>query len=261
MRLIRKNEPGAGWLAYAGGVVAAFFTAWGTTFWDNAIEAEVYSSSSALMCLCVWLALYWWEKQGEAQNDRVLWVILYILFLAIGIHLGTFLVFPCIYLLVTMVHWGRVRKGWFWTSISLFLVAQFIRLLIFMQANRDYDITELSMAPESVRAGASAMTLIMGAAVIWNLVSVLGLRFTAGIGVLAVLGVSMHLYPDDPGRPEPLDQRGRPLHPKNLLLVLTRDQYKPPSRSSARPTSATSSTRCTCATSSGSSRSSSRRAA
>jgi len=32
------------------------------------------------------------------------------------------------------------------------------------------------------------MTLLAGVAVIWNMVSVLGARFTAGIGVLALLG-------------------------------------------------------------------------
>ena len=228
VRLIRKNEPDSGWLAPAGGLVAAFFTAWGTTFWDNAVEAEVYSSSSALMCLCVWLALWWWDRQDEPQNDRFLWLILYVLFLAIGIHLGTFLVFPCIYLLVTMVHWRRVKKGWFWSSIGLFLVAQFIRLLIIMQAHRDYDITELSMAPESVKSGVGFTTLLMGAAILWNLVSVLGLRFTAGIGALAILGVSVHLYLLIRAGLNPSINEADPSNLKNLLLVLSRDQYKPP---------------------------------
>jgi hypothetical protein len=80
VRLARKNLAGDGswWMPLAGGVVAAFFMAWGTTFWDNAIEAEVYASASAIMCFAIWLALLWWDGQGEPRNDRILWLILYV---------------------------------------------------------------------------------------------------------------------------------------------------------------------------------------
>src|SRR5512140_611041 len=69
------------WLAWLGGAVGAFFMAFSPTFWDNAIEAEVYGGASAIMCFCVWLARYWWDRQDQPQNDRFLWLILYVLFL------------------------------------------------------------------------------------------------------------------------------------------------------------------------------------
>ncbi|MDZ4804450.1 MAG: DUF2723 domain-containing protein [Candidatus Eisenbacteria bacterium] len=228
VRIGRRNWPDAGWLAYVGGVMAAFFMAFGTTFWDNAIEAEVYASASAIMCFCVWLGLLWWEHQDEAQNDRIIWLILYVLFLAIGIHMGTFLVFPCIYLLVTMVHWQRVNKGAFWTSIVIFLLAALIRTGITVNAHRQFDVAELSMAPESFRTGASLMTLIMAAAVAWNVVSVLGVRFAIGIGALAVLGVSVHLYLLLRSQLDPGINEADPSTWDALKLVLSRDQYKPP---------------------------------
>ncbi|TPW11027.1 MAG: hypothetical protein FD129_1766, partial [bacterium] len=154
VRLVKKNMPGEGrwWMALAGGVVGALFMAFGTTFWDNAIEAEVYGSASAIMCLCVWLALLWWDGQGDARNDRILWLILYILFLAIGIHLGTFLVFPCIYLLVTMVHWDRVKQRQFWGSIAVFVVATLIRFAVVATINdTDSRIVDLSFADPAIR--------------------------------------------------------------------------------------------------------------
>ena len=233
VRLIRRNyltEDGAPiWPALAGGAVAAFFTAWGTTFWDNAIEAEVYSTASAIMCLCVWLALIWWERQGEPQNDRLLWLILYALFLAIGIHLGTFLVFPCIYLLVTMVHWPRVRKGAFWGSVGLFVVAALVRTAVVSTIDDvDARIVEMTLAPESVQNAASFLSLVMLVAVAWNVVGVLGLRFAAGIGVLALLGVSTHLFLLIRAGLHPSINEGDPSNLRNLWLMLIRDQYKPP---------------------------------
>ena len=232
VRLIRRNyladEVAPIWPALVGGAVAAFFTAWGTTFWDNSIEAEVYSTASAIMCLCVWLALLWWERQGEPQNDRLLWAILYVLFLSIGVHLGSFLVFPCIYLLVTMVHWGRVKKGWFWGSVGLFLAAVLIRTAVVSTIdNVDSRIVELTLAPESVQNTASFMSLVMLLAVVGNLFSVLGFRFTVGIGVLALLGVSNHLYLLIRAGLHPSINEADPSNLHNLWLMLTRDQYKP----------------------------------
>jgi Flp pilus assembly protein TadD/4-amino-4-deoxy-L-arabinose transferase-like glycosyltransferase len=232
VRLLRRNFAGETaarpWLAWAGGVVAAFFMAWSPTFWDNAIEAEVYASASAIMCLCVWLALYWWDRQAEPQNDRIIWLILYILFLAIGIHLGTFLVFPCIYLLVTMVHWSRVKKGSFWGSVALFVVAMLLRMMIISQANRAEGIRELTMASEGVRNSAGFFFILMALAVAWNIVAVLGVRFFLGVGALALLGVSVHFYLLIRSQLDPAINEADPSTWEALKLVLTRDQYKPP---------------------------------
>ncbi len=229
VRLIRRNLPGATWTAWMGGFVGAMFMAFSPTFWDNAIEAEVYGSASTIMTLCVWLGLYWWERQGEARNDRILWLILYILFLAIGIHLGTFLVFPCIYLLVTMEHWDRVKKGGFWGSIALFAIVTLIRFSIISSINdADPRITELSLAPKNVQDVQSGLTLLLLAAVVWNLISVLGMRFTVGIVGLAVLGVSVHLYLLIRAGLDPAINEGDPHTWEALKLLLARDQYKPP---------------------------------
>jgi hypothetical protein len=231
VRLTKKNLAGDGtwWMPLAGGVVAAFFMAFGTTFWDNAIEAEVYASASAIVCLCIWLALLWWDGQGAPRNDHILWLILYVLFLAIGIHLGTFLVFPCIYLLVTMVHWERVRKGLFWGTIVLFLAATVARLAVVSTIDDvDPRIVDLSFASPDVQRTAGVLTLLAALAVIGNLLSVLGLRFTLGIGVLAIIGLSVHGYLLIRAGLNPVINEGDPSTWKSLWLLLSRDQYKPP---------------------------------
>jgi tetratricopeptide (TPR) repeat protein len=232
VRIIRRNFPEesglAPWLAWVGGVTAALFMAFAPTFWDNAIEAEVYATASAVMCFCVWLALCWWDRQGQPQNDRYLWLILYILFLAIGIHLGTFLVFPCIYLLVTMLHWDRVKKGAFWASIAIFLVIGFIRYMMINTINdANPNVVDLSMAEPGIRSQAGILFMIMAAAVVWNMISVLGLRFVVGVAALAVLGISVHYYLLIRSGLDPAINEGDPHNWENLKLLLLRDQYKP----------------------------------
>ena len=49
--LARRSDPDSGWLAHVGGVVGAFFLAFSETFWNNAIEAEVYGLSAFMLAL------------------------------------------------------------------------------------------------------------------------------------------------------------------------------------------------------------------
>ncbi len=46
-------KPSEGYLAYIGGFLAAFYTAFSYTFWNNAIEAEVYSGLAFILNLIV----------------------------------------------------------------------------------------------------------------------------------------------------------------------------------------------------------------
>lgn len=99
-----EDAPGAGWVAFFAGAVAALFTAFGRTFWDNAIEAEVYALSSMIMALALWLILRWARPGGDRAKRTALFALLYyVLCLAMGIHLGTFLVLPAIVLFALLI--------------------------------------------------------------------------------------------------------------------------------------------------------------
>jgi tetratricopeptide (TPR) repeat protein len=113
--------PVASWLACrVGGLVAAFLVAFSSSFWDSAIEAEVYSLSSLMIVVSIWLAWNWWERIGRKGNDQLLILIVYLLAVSTGVHLGTVLVAPGLLLLFMMVRpeyfFGDSR---FWKSAAL----------------------------------------------------------------------------------------------------------------------------------------------
>ena len=84
----------------AGGVVAALSLACSYTFWFNATEAEVYSSSIFLVCLSVWLALRWAVEPADRRTDRSLLLITYVFGLSGGVHLLCLLTIPAILILI-----------------------------------------------------------------------------------------------------------------------------------------------------------------
>jgi tetratricopeptide (TPR) repeat protein len=102
-----------------GGLVAAFFLAFSKSFWDSAVEAEVYSLSSFLIVFTIWLAFNWWDHLGENRNDRLLVLIVYILSVSAAVHLGTVLVAPGLLVLFAMNRPQYFTSGRFWASAAL----------------------------------------------------------------------------------------------------------------------------------------------
>ena len=92
--LARRADPGRGWLAHVGGVVGAFFLAFSETFWNNAIEAEVYGLSAFMMALLTWLAIRWYDHREHRGSNNLLLLMIYLLGLGVGFHLGSVLVYP-----------------------------------------------------------------------------------------------------------------------------------------------------------------------
>ena len=80
---------------YGSAAVGALSLAFGTTYWDNSIEAEVYGASMFFLAVVVWLALRWREKAEEEGNEKYILLIAYMIGLSLGVHLLSLLViFP-----------------------------------------------------------------------------------------------------------------------------------------------------------------------
>ncbi|MGE5177399.1 MAG: protein O-mannosyl-transferase family [Hyphomicrobiales bacterium] len=120
-----------------GGLVAAYFIAFASSFWDSAIEAEVYSLSSFLIIFTIWLAFNWWDRIGKAGNDLLLVLIAYLLAVSIGVHLGTILVFPGLIVLLAILRPAIFTNARFW--ISTIVLGIFLGLVIFNEV-KDWNI-------------------------------------------------------------------------------------------------------------------------
>lgn len=74
--------------AQIGAISAAFLLAWSDNFWENAIEAEVYSMMSLGQILVLWLGLKWWEAHEKRPSVALLLAGIYVMWLCVGLHLG-----------------------------------------------------------------------------------------------------------------------------------------------------------------------------
>ncbi|MFH1143118.1 MAG: DUF2723 domain-containing protein [Candidatus Eisenbacteria bacterium] len=204
------------WIALAGGVAGAFFIAFSRTFWENATEAEVYGLSSLVMVFCVWLILKWDASgAGGQRNNNYLLLIGYLLFAAIGIHMGSMLVAPALLLYVLLIAPQTVFNREF---IPTFLAALGAALLF----------VAMRAAGFSVLLAMLAVVIGFGALVAsrWGRLGRRNLAFW--LIALAVLGLTAQLFLIIRARLDPPINEADPNNWESLWLVLSRDQYKPP---------------------------------
>lgn len=89
------------------GVVGAFVLAISTTFWSQAIIAEVYTAGSAFTSAILWLVLVWYET----GSSRHLFAAGVLGGLGIGVH-GSNLLFAPAILLIILLKWKDLRFSW-----------------------------------------------------------------------------------------------------------------------------------------------------
>ena len=92
--IARRADADSGWLAHAGGVIGALFLLFSDTYWNNSIEAEVYGLSGFVVALLTWLGLRWYDVRQDARGNGIFYLVLYLLGLGVGFHLGAMLVYP-----------------------------------------------------------------------------------------------------------------------------------------------------------------------
>jgi len=195
--------------------VAGLFTAFGRTFWDNAIEAEVYALSSLIMALSAWLILKWGRWEGDRRGKNGLFVLLYYLIcLSMGIHLGTFLVLPGIILFALLVDRGSFGEG----RGSAWFVAGLVLLL------HPGMLPTLGLKVWGPLVGLVLLSgLLFGGK--WPAVGRRGVLLACL--VMALVGISTHFYLMIRAGQNPAINEADPQTWDALWKVLTRDQYKP----------------------------------
>ncbi len=123
-----NREEFSGWkvaAAYIGALVGSMMFAFGRTHWSNSGEAEVYTPAMLVVILLLYLLLRWIERRDQPRSDIYLFIIVYLAFLSIGIHMTAFLFMPVIFLAVILFS-PRLRKDYrfYITGFTLVLVTQ-----------------------------------------------------------------------------------------------------------------------------------------
>jgi tetratricopeptide (TPR) repeat protein len=125
----------------AAGLIAAFLY----SNWSNSVEAEVYSPGTVVMIAAVWLALRWRDRLSERGSQRILLVIVYLLFLGIGIHLLPLLAFPGILAFVLLIRWKEIADGRvIGVAVLLMLLGVTTYLYLMIRAHHDPGINEVN---------------------------------------------------------------------------------------------------------------------
>jgi len=113
----------------AAGVVGALSCTFSDTFWFNAVEGEVYASSSLFTAMVFWCILKWDEEDSADPALALRWLILisYLIGLSIGVHLLSLLAIPAICFVIYYKKYKTTRKGFLIAGVSS------IALLVFVQ--------------------------------------------------------------------------------------------------------------------------------
>jgi tetratricopeptide (TPR) repeat protein len=194
-------------VVYGSALVGSLFTAWSNTYWSNAVEAEVYSIASFVMGLTTLLALRWSRDPDSPQSTRYIYLIIYLLSLCVGFHLGTVLTYPAIILFILLFRKRSVSDA----DLIIFSIGFFV-FLFYVTLFKD----------ETFFLVGFSLFLIL---LIVRLAA--GHRFVAVASMLFFLGLTIHFFLLIRSGQNPAIDEANPENFDNLLRVLKREQYPP----------------------------------
>ncbi|MBK7190519.1 MAG: DUF2723 domain-containing protein [bacterium] len=206
--LARRADPDSGWLAHVGGVAGALFLAFSETFWSNAIEAEVYGLGAFMLALLAWLAVRWYDERQRAGSDMLLLLMIYLLGLGVGFHLGTLLVYPGIFVLLVLASRRKLAM------VDLLLMSGGLALFLLSTTLHNNGLLVVMLIGYLALVGVRAAT---------------GHRFALYGSALFFLGLTVHaiMMIRAGASPEPFINQTAPEDFKTLMSVIRREQYPP----------------------------------
>lgn len=95
-RSLKSLSEGEGFALIGAGIVGALAYTFSDSFWFSAVEAEVYAMSSFFTAFVVWAMLKWEHIEDEADANRWLILIAYMMGLSIGVHLLNLVTLPAL---------------------------------------------------------------------------------------------------------------------------------------------------------------------
>ncbi|MFT5859803.1 MAG: hypothetical protein ACI865_001907 [Flavobacteriaceae bacterium] len=123
---------------FGGAFIGAMSYAFTESFWFSAVEGEVYAMASLFTALIFWAIMRWDEemamiKYGQLRvkgysPDRWLLLIMFLLGLAVGVHLLGILVVPAIGYVI-YYRYGKISQGFFYVYLGMWGLMTLITLL------------------------------------------------------------------------------------------------------------------------------------
>ncbi len=206
--LARRADPDSKWLPEIGGVVGALFLAFSETYWNNAIEAEVYGLSAFMLSVLSWLAVKWYDFRDRPSSDQILYLMIYLLGLGVGFHLGSVLVYPGVFLLVLLASRRQLPV------FDLVLMSMGLFVFLLSTTTRDSGLVLILLLAYAVVVGVRAMQ---------------GRHFALVGSALFFVGLTVHVMMmiRAGSSPEPLINQTDPDNFASLMTVIRREQYPP----------------------------------
>jgi hypothetical protein len=126
----RKRSPNKSeiFALLGGGLVAGLSTAFCTSIWFSAVEAEVYAMSTMFTALTLWAIVKWYEMPNKLEYDRWLILAIFSMGLSMGVHLLSILVFPFLTLIYYLKKYPNTKIKGIILSIIIGLIG-----IVFLQ--------------------------------------------------------------------------------------------------------------------------------
>ncbi|MBW6516009.1 MAG: DUF2723 domain-containing protein [Candidatus Cloacimonetes bacterium] len=121
------------YLIIIAGLIAAFYTAFSYTFWNNAVEASVYPGRDLIINFVIWLTLVWVQKTKDYSHQNYLLLIVYAFFIGFSIHQTSLQILPAVFFIVIypiLMHTIKTSK--FWIRFTVFLIIGLILYFVFI---------------------------------------------------------------------------------------------------------------------------------
>lgn len=114
----------------AAGLVGALTFTFTDSFWFSAVEGEVYAMSAMFTSLVFWSILKWEEEADAAHSNRWLIFIMFMIGLAIGVHLLNLLTIPALGFIIYFRKFKTTRLGVILTLAISIAVLAFIMYIV-----------------------------------------------------------------------------------------------------------------------------------
>ena len=126
--------------------VGALAYTFSDSFWNSAIEAEVYAMASLLTALLFWLGLRWEQEMDTPKGNKWLLIISLVVGLSFGVHFMALLTIPSIGFLYYFKHYKTVTiKNFIIANIIVVSILLFVFLLLLPLTMAFFGKTEIFM--------------------------------------------------------------------------------------------------------------------